>query len=128
MPSPAATKKILRGGARVLTANATLTVAEAHYAYRADAVDLVVTLPPVSEDMYGTTFSFFVQVPSATTGLLIKVGSTVDLIRCSGVTALDGKGIVNTAATDALGDAVVLRADVDGWLVMSKTGTWAREA
>lgn len=128
MPSPAATRKILRGGARVLSANATLTVGEAHFLYRADAVDLVVTLPPVSEDMYGTTFSFFVQAPSANTGLLIKVGSSVDLIRCSGVTPLDGKGIVNTAATDAIGDAVVLRADVDGWLVMSKVGTWAREA
>lgn len=128
MPSPAATKKLLRGGARTLTANATLTVAEAHYVYRIDAVDLTVTLPPVSEDMYGTTFSFFVQTISATTGLLIKVGATVDLIRCSGVTPLDGKGIVNTAATDAIGDAVVLRADVDGWLVMAKIGTWAREA
>lgn len=111
-----------------LTANRTLTARDTGKLFIADAVDLVVTLPAVDATMKGVWFSFFVKTVSTVTGLQLSPAAA-DLVRAAGVTAADNKDLINSAATDAVGDSVRLVCDgVDGWIAMNMRGTFAREA
>jgi hypothetical protein len=119
---------IARGGTtnvRSITASTTLTEADNGGIVLANAVDLVVTLPPTR---LGYTVTIITQTASASTGVSISPDAA-DKIQGKGITAADDKDWINTAATDAVGDLVTLVGDgVDGWWVVSERGTWARQA
>lgn len=105
----------------ILTADKTLVETDSGKVFVLDAVDLEITLPATKAGLY---FDFVVATPSATTGAQL---SPVAADSINGGT--DDKDLINTAATDAKGDAVRLVADgVDGWFTQSKVGTWAAEA
>lgn len=110
-----------------ITAARTLTRAESGATIIAGAVDLVVTLPAVDPSMAGVFFRFYVATLSVTTGLQLSPAAA-DSIRAPGVTTLADRDLINTAATDAIGDSVLLVCDGVGWLGMSIRGTWARQA
>lgn len=115
------------GGAGVVTKDAAYTVTEADNGrtFVATAVDLVFTLPATKN---GLEYTFYTGLASTTTGLSISPAAA-DKINGLGITAADNKDLINTAATDAVGDCVTIRGDgVDGWYVVSIRGTWAREA
>lgn len=92
------------------------------------AVDVVASLPAVTADMDGVFYKFFVVAPSTTTGASVSPAAA-DQIRGKGITAADNKDIINTAATDALGDYLEVVCDGSlGWVITDSAGTWAREA
>ncbi len=117
---------LARGGdVEVLTAARTLTADDNGLTVIAGAVNLKVTLPASA---VGLRFGFAVKSVSATTGMQIDPVAA-DKIMDNGITSADDKDLVNTAVTDAEGDYCELIADgVDGWIVTSLRGTWAREA
>jgi hypothetical protein len=106
----------------------TLVAADSGKLFIAGAVDLVYTLPAATPALKGVKYKFVVSTPSATTGLSLSPDSA-DKIQGKGITAADDKDLINTAATDAVGDSVELVCDgVDGWWITSMLGTWARQA
>ena len=91
------------------------------------AVDAVFTLPSVV-GAAGVWYEFECGALSAGTGLAVSP-SALDHIRGNGLTSLDNKDLINTGATDRLGDAVRMYSDgVDGWVIEWVVGTWAKEA
>lgn len=109
----------------IKTASFTLTANDSGKHFILDAVDLVATLPATAA---GLNFTFTVKTISDTTGASLSPVAA-DKIMGAGVTAADDKDLINTAATDAIGDTITLLGDgVDGWIVINKLGTWAREA
>jgi hypothetical protein len=87
--------------------------------------DLVLQLPDVTADMKGVTYTVFVSTLSVTTGAQFKPG-TVDKITAKGLTAADNHGIINTGATDAVGDNCTIVCDGTDWIVpFGVAGTWA---
>lgn len=108
-----------------VSADTTLTAADTGKLYVASAVDLVMTLPATQDHL---VFTFVVSTVSATTGLSISPVAA-DRIQGKGITAADDKDIINTAATDAVGDLIQVVGDgSDGWWITNLLGTWAREA
>jgi len=106
-------------------ASKTLTVHEANQTVIAAAVDLVITLPATQA---GLEFHFIVDTVSAVTGLSIDPAAA-DKIMGHAITEAVDKDLINTAATDVVGDSVSLVGDgIDGWYITRITGTWAREA
>lgn len=90
--------------------------------------DAVFTLPAVAAANQGVTFEFECGEVSTGTGLSISPAAA-DHIRGNGLTSVDDKDLINTGATDRLGDAVRLYSDgVDGWVITDIVGTWAKEA
>jgi len=109
----------------VHTVDATLTEDDSGKIHVAGAVDLVFTLPATQA---GLVFQFVVSTVSATTGASISPAAA-DQIIGNGFTAADDKDAINTAATDAAGDAMtVVGNGTTGWLITNTVGTWAREA
>ncbi len=107
------------------TASFTVLASESGAVYLCKAVDIVATLPSSAA---GLTFTFIVHTVSATTGLSIDP-ATLDAIMGNGLTSVDDKDLINTAATDAEGDSVTVVADgADGWWITAINGTWAKEA
>ena len=107
------------------TANYTVMVTESGTIFIANALDLVFTLPATAA---GLRFTFLVKTLSATTGLSISPAAA-DAIHGGGLTSVDDKDLINTAATDAEGDSMTLVGDgIDGWWIESINGTWAKEA
>lgn len=128
MGSYAAVEKQLRRNVLTKTANYTVTSKDHGCLFVAGAVDLVFTLPPANAISKGMELSFQTQTLSTTTGLQVSPAA-VDKIMGKGITAADDKDLINTAATDAVGDTVTLVCDgVDGWYIKSMLGTWARQA
>jgi hypothetical protein len=86
------------------------------------ASSLVFTLPAVSSANKGMRVTVVVaQLPGSGSGTTISPNAS-DRIAYKA----DDADLVNTAATDALGDLVTLESDgVDGWIVVTKIGTWA---
>jgi hypothetical protein len=92
------------------------------------AVDAVFTLPAAAAATKGVWYEFECGAVSAGTGLSVSPAAT-DHIRGNGLTAVDDKDLINTGATDRLGDSVRLYCDgVDGWVIAAVIGTWAKEA
>lgn len=113
---------------QTITANVTLTDRDADHFVISNAVDLTITLPPASARRAGITVTAIVRAVSVTTGLQIDPYAG-DIIRGSGITALANKNIINSAATDAVGDAIKLVSDgAAGWWIVNTIGTWVREA
>ena len=107
------------------SASFNVLAAESGATYLCKAVDLVATLPAT---VAGLFYTFIVHTVSATTGLSISPAAA-DAIRGNGLTSVDDKDLINTAATDAEGDTVTIIGDgADGWWVVEIVGTWAKEA
>lgn len=93
-----------------------------------NATDKVFTLPATAAGLTYTFVTGSAAAAGGSTGTSISP-QAADKIMGTGITAADDKDLINTAGTDAAGDMVVLEADgVDGWNVVYKVGTWAREA
>lgn len=55
--------------------------------------------------------------------------AAVDMIEGPDITAADDKDIINTKATARRGDHLIIaNGDANGWKIVKKIGTWAREA
>lgn len=106
--------------------NYTVTVEDSGAIFYATAADVVFTLPST---VAGLEYTFICGVVSGATGLAVSPAA-LDLITGRGIaTPADNKDIINTGATDVLGDSVTLRGDgVNGWYVVDQEGIWAREA
>ena len=92
------------------------------------AVDAVFTLPAAASATKGVSYEFETGAVSAGTGLSISPAAA-DHIRGNGLTSTDDKDLVNTGATDRLGDSVRIYCDgVDGWVIEAVVGTWAKQA
>lgn len=92
------------------------------------AVDAVFTLPAAAAATKGVWYEFETGALSAGTGLSVSPAAA-DHIRGNGLTAVDDKDLINTGATDRLGDSVRLYCDgVDGWVIEAVIGTWAKQA
>lgn len=94
--------------------------------YLIDAADVVATLPAISGLEEGVHYTFVVKTLSTVTGFSVSPAAA-DSIN----SGTDDKDLINTAATDAVGDCVTVVADtVDGdtWLTMAQVGTWAAES
>lgn len=91
------------------------------------AVDAVFTLPAASATTKGVWYDFECGVVSTGAGLSISPAAA-DHIRGNGLTSVDDKDLINSGATDRLGDSVRLYCDgADGWVIASIIGTWAKE-
>lgn len=94
----------------------------------ADAVDLVLSLPQAHSTTKGHTIVAYVGTVSEVTGLSVSP-ATGDTIYAKGITAVVSKDLINTAATDAVGDGVTLVSDgASAWFASSLLGTWAAES
>jgi hypothetical protein len=91
------------------------------------AVDAVFTLPNAAAALTGVWYEFETGALSSGTGLSISPGTT-DNIRGNGLSAVDNKDLINTGATDRLGDSVRIYCDGADWIIDSIIGTWAKEA
>jgi hypothetical protein len=106
-------------------ANFTLTSSDSGKTIIIDAADVVATLPATAA---GVTYTFIVKTLSSTTGFSVSPAAA-DAIHGNGLTSVDDKDLINTAASDAEGDTVTIIGDgVDGWWITSIVGTWAKEA
>jgi len=112
----------------IITVDETMAIADNNTTYIADAVDLTITLPAVATVGANVRVEAIVATVSAITGLSISPAAA-DAIHGGGLTSVDDKDLINTAATDAEGDSVSLVSDgVDGWFITAINGTWAKEA
>lgn len=91
-------------------------------------VDAVFTLPAAAAGTKGVWYEFECGAVSVGTGLSIDPAAA-DHIRGNGLTSVDNKDLINSGATDRLGDFVRLYCDgVDGYIIESIVGTWAKES
>lgn len=91
------------------------------------AVDAVFTLPAAAAGTKGVEYFFVCGAASSGTGLSISPNSA-DNIRGAGLSAVDNKDLINSGATDVIGDTAHIVCDgVDGWIIVSLSGTWAKE-
>lgn len=108
-------------------ATQTLTAAQSGEKF-VGAVDVIFTLPAAAAATKGVWYEVETGAVSAGTGLSISPAA-VDHIRGNGLTSVDNKDLINSGATDRLGDMVRLYCDgVDGWVIDAIIGTWAKEA
>ena len=109
----------------VKTASWTLDASDSGKKFIVNAVDLVATLPSTVDGLH---FEFYILTASASTGFSVSPAAA-DQIIGNGFTAADDKDAINTAASDAVGDRIVVHGDgASGWYITDVTGTWAREA
>jgi hypothetical protein len=92
------------------------------------AVDAVFTLPAAAVALTGVWYEFETGALSVGVGLSISPAAA-DHIRGNGLTSTDDKDLINTGATDVLGDFVRIYCDgVDGWVIDAIIGIWAKQA
>ena len=92
------------------------------------AVDAIFTLPAATAGTKGVWYEFECGVPSSGVGVSISPAAG-DSIRGNGLTAVVNKDLINSGATDRVGDAVRIYCDgVVGWVIAGIIGTWAKEA
>jgi hypothetical protein len=105
----------------------TLTIAQSGQKF-VGAVDAVFTLPAASAETKGVFYEFECGALSGGTGLSISPAAA-DHIRGNGLTSVDNKDLINSGASDRLGDYARVYCDgVDGWVIEAIIGTWAKEA
>ena len=105
----------------IKTANYTVLASESGTIFIANAADLVFTLPATAA---GLVFTFINAAVSAATGLSVSPQAADNINE-----GVDNKDLINSGATDVLGDAVTVVGDgVTGWFTMGKIGTWAAES
>jgi hypothetical protein len=105
----------------VKVANYTVTAADTGSVFIANAADLVFTLPST---VVGLTYTFVNAALSGGTGLSISPAAADNINE-----GTDNKDLINSGATDVVGDSVTIVGDGDGgWFTIGKIGTWAAEA
>jgi len=98
----------------------TVTADQSGTTFVSDTAEAVYTLPATQA---GLVYTFVTGVVSVTTGLSVSPNAS-DKILTAG--KADNADLVNTQATEAVGDLVTLVGDgVDGWILQSAQGTWA---
>jgi hypothetical protein len=111
----------------ITTGADSLTAAESGKVMMIDSTTTrIISLPATAA---GLTYTITVKT-AATSGNGHQISPVAaDKIIDTAITPADDKDLINTQATGKAGDSVTLVGDgVDGWLVVAKTGTWAREA
>jgi len=89
------------------------------------ATTRTITLPAPA---VGLAFEIFVKAPATGgAGHTIATKGATEKVYAKGITAAAGKGLINTQATGAIGDAVSIFSDGVDWFA-KLTGTWARVA
>ena len=112
----------------VVTGQATATVTAARSGtIFICAVDAVMTLPAAAAGLEGVYYTFVCGSLSGGTGLSISPNAA-DNIYGNGLTAVDNKDLINTGATDVVGDSATVVCDGTNWLITNVTGIWAKEA
>lgn len=95
------------------------------------AVDAVFTLPAAGPATKGVRYSFECGALSVGTGLSISPNSA-DAIGGNGLTVVLNKDLINSGASDRLGDLVEIyctgAAGATAWRITRIIGTWAKEA
>jgi len=86
--------------------------------------DKTFTLPSTAN---GLVYTIVVGTTSTSTGLSISPAAA-DSIGGLGLTTTDDKDLINTQATERVGDSVTLVSVAAGWLAINASGTWAKEA
>jgi hypothetical protein len=111
-------------------ATQTLTAAQSGQRF-VGAVDAVFTLPAASAATKGVTYTFECGALSTGTGLSISPNSA-DAIAGNGLTATLDKDLINSGASDRIGDSVRIYcsgvAGAGAWIITAIIGTWAKEA
>jgi hypothetical protein len=116
----------IRRTVNLAAATQTLTAAQSGQKF-VGAVDAVFTLPAAAAGTKGVWYEFECGALSAGTGLSVSPAAA-DHVRGNGLTSVDNKDLINSGATDRLGDMVRLYCDgVDGWVIEAVLGTWAKE-
>ena len=101
-------------------ADYTVTTADSGTVFIATAADVVFALPAT---MVGLTYTFINATLSVGTGMSVSPAA-VDSIN----EGTDNKDLINSGASDAIGDSVTIVADgTNGWYTTAKVGTWASE-
>lgn len=111
----------------IKTANYTVTAAESGATFLADAADIVFTLPST---VAGLRYRFILSANGLSVGTGLSLSpAAVDAVFGNGLTNVDNKDLINSGASDRIGDAVEIVGDGrDGWYIQSLVGTWAKEA
>lgn len=95
------------------------------------AVDAVFTLPASGAATKGVEYEFSCGALSTGTGLSISPAAA-DAIGGNGLTVVVDKDLINSGASDRLGDYVKLvctgETGATAWRIVSIIGTWAKEA
>lgn len=107
------------------SANYTVDAEDSGKVIWVDTDAVVITLPAV-----GGISGVIIANAAAygVSGVAISPNS-VDMIEAADITAADNKDLINTKATAQRGDfADVFDGDANGWVVVRRRGTWAREA
>lgn len=95
------------------------------------AVDAVFTLPASAPALKGVTYSFECGALSTGVGLSISPAAA-DAIGGNGLTVVVDKDLINSGASDRLGDQVEIyctgETGATAWRVTRIIGTWAKEA
>lgn len=108
-------------------ATQTLTAAQSGTMF-VGAVDAVFTLPAAAAGTKGVWYIISCGAASSGTGLSISPNAS-DNVRGAGLSATDNKDLINTGATDVIGDSATIVCDgADGWIITALSGTWAKEA
>lgn len=111
-----------------LTASANASPEVREQLFIADGTDLVVSLPQAHSTTKGHTIALYTGTLSVTVGFSASP-ATGDTIYAKGITAAASKDLINTGATDAVGDTIVLVSDgAAAWFCTGMLGTWEREA
>ena len=85
----------------------------------------VITLPAVATVGVGFRVRVLTTVlPTSGAGTTVSPAAA-DKFQGGGLTKADDADIVNSAASDALGDFVDLQSDANGWWILQIRGTWA---
>lgn len=107
-------------------ASQTLTAAQSGERF-VGVVDAVFALPAAGAATKGVWYEFATGALSVGTGLSISPAAA-DAIAGNGLTAVVNKDLINSGATDRLGDMVRISCDGVGWWIEAIIGTWAKEA
>ena len=113
--------KYLNPRVETKAASFSVTAADSGKTYYVTAADKVATLPSVAD---GLTYTFSVNTLGGSTGFSIAPAAA-DFIQFVNLT--DNTAVVNTAATDVIGDGMTVVGDatLGGWIVTSVIGIWA---
>lgn len=105
--------------------NRTLTIDESGSTVLVTAADKVISLPATEA---GLTYTIVTMSVSAGTGTSVSPVAA-DKIQGLGLAGANNKDVINSGASDVLGDSITVIGDGgDGYIIINATGTWAAEA
>lgn len=125
----AALEELSKHEVNLAAATQTLTAAQTGQKF-VGAVDAVFTLPASAPALKGVWYEFECGALSTGTGLSISPAAA-DAIGGNGLTVVVDKDLINTGATDRLGDMVRIyctgATGATAWRIEAIIGTWAKE-